>query len=96
MRPRPKRTTLPFAVNETLMQGLELNATITAAGPRFVRNAWAYFRSTTACLDVVCVLPRDRQFALELWEVVPAGRVGIPSGGAAGRSVGRVLFDDGA
>lgn len=89
-----------FAVNGTLMRGLELNPNMVAAGARFVREAatapvyrlWSIDDRHPAMVR----FSTGVSIALELWEVDASGLVSILEAEPAGLSVGRVLLDDGS
>lgn len=90
-----------FAVNGTLMRGLELNANMLRAGAAFVREAetapvYRLWSIGDRHPGMVRVSHGGGAVRLELWEVKPEGLVSIIEAEPAGLSVGRVLLADGA
>jgi len=91
---------MEFAVNGTLMRGLELNPNMVAAHAEFVRegNTAAVYRLWSISdrhPGMVRVSEGGVAVALEIWRVGAEGLVSILSAEPAGLSVGRVLLDDG-
>ena len=89
-----------FAVNGTLMRGLELNQNMIDAGARFVRGAWTAPTYRLWSINdrhpgMVRVSGGGVAIALELWEVEAAGLVSILEAEPSGLSIGRVFIDDG-
>ncbi len=90
-----------FAVNGTLMRGLELNQNLLAAGARFVRE-----EQTAACYRLWTIGDRypgmlrvaedGAAISLEIWEVEADGLVQILAGEPPGLSIGWVLLGDGS
>ena len=90
-----------FAVNGTLMRGLELNDNMLRAGAAFVREAKTAPVYRLWSIDdrhpgMVRVSRGGGAVRLELWEVNPEGLVSIIEAEPAGLSVGRVLLADGS
>ena len=88
-----------FAVNGTLMRGLELNPNMLAAGGVFVREAmtapvYRLWSMEDRYPGMVRVAERGASIALELWDVEGAGLVQVLEKEPPGLSVGRVLLDD--
>lgn len=89
-----------FAVNGTLMRGLELNPNLIAAGGTFVREA-----RTAACYRLWSIggrypaMQRDERegtaISLEIWDVPPVGLARILEQEPPGLAVGRILLEDG-
>jgi len=92
---------LAFAVNGTLMRGLDRNANLVQAGATFDREA-----STAPCYrlwsidDVhpamLKVSRGGRAIAVEIWLVPPASIAAILLTEPDGLCVGRVILDDGS
>ncbi|MEJ2174079.1 MAG: gamma-glutamylcyclotransferase [bacterium] len=90
-----------FAVNGTLMRGLELNDNMLRAGAAFVREAetapvYRLWSIGDRHPGMVRVSQGGGAVRLELWEVKPEGLVRIIEAEPAGLSVGRVLLADGS
>ena len=89
-----------LAVNGTLMQGLELNGNMLAAGAAFVREArtapvyrlWSIDDRHPA---MVRVAAGGASIAVEVWSVPPAGLAAILLQEPPGLCVGRVRLADG-
>ena len=92
-----------FAVNGTLMRGLELEDNLIRAGARFVRQA-----RTSACYRLYSVSdrypamirtrpddPKAGRIALEIWSLPPEGLAEVFAGEPAGLCIGRVFLEDG-
>jgi hypothetical protein len=93
-------TWMNFAVNGTLMRGLELNPNMVAASAEFVREAktapaYRLWSIGDRHPGMVRVAEGGVAVALEIWEVGAEGLVSILTAEPAGLSVGRVLLDDG-
>lgn len=91
---------MQFAVNGTLMRGLELNQNMVAASGEFVREAktiagYRLWSIGDRHPGMVRVAFGGVAVALEIWDVGAEGLVSILSAEPAGLSVGRVLLDDG-
>ncbi len=89
-----------FAVNGTLMRGLELNPNMIAAGATFVREEWTapvyrLWSINNNHPGMVRVADGGAAIALELWEVEAPGLVRILEAEPAGLSIGRVFLADG-
>jgi gamma-glutamylcyclotransferase (GGCT)/AIG2-like uncharacterized protein YtfP len=92
---------LLFAVNGTLMRGLELNPNMVAANAEFVRGGstapvYRLWSINDRHPGMVRVADGGVAVALEVWEVGAEGLVSILTAEPAGLSVGRVLLDDGS
>lgn len=93
-------TTLPLAVNGTLMRGLELNANLLDVGARFVeenRTAPCYRLWTINDDHPAMIRTTDgtgTSVELEIWDVPAAGIAAVLSGEPAGLAIGKVLLDD--
>ena len=90
-----------FAVNGTLMRGLELSQNMVNANARFVREAataptYRLWSINDRHPGMVRVSSGGVSIALEIWEVNAEGLVSILAAEPAGLSVGRVLLDQGA
>jgi gamma-glutamylcyclotransferase (GGCT)/AIG2-like uncharacterized protein YtfP len=89
-----------LAVNGTLMQGLELNGNLVAAGATFVREArtapvyrlWSIGDRHPA---MVRVAEGGAAVAVEVWSVPDAGLARILLGEPPGLSIGKVRLEDG-
>jgi gamma-glutamylcyclotransferase (GGCT)/AIG2-like uncharacterized protein YtfP len=92
---------LPFAVNGTLMRGLERNANLLQAGAVFDREAltapcyrlWSIDDVHPAMLRVA---NGGRSIAVEVWLVPPASIAAILLTEPDGLCVGRLTLDDGS
>ena len=92
--------TVLFAVNGTLMRGLELNANLTTAGGEFVREAM-----TKACYRLWTIDDRHpamlrvssggASIHLEIWRMPLATLGVILMQEPAGLSIGKIALDDG-
>jgi gamma-glutamylcyclotransferase (GGCT)/AIG2-like uncharacterized protein YtfP len=92
--------TMLFAVNGTLMRGLELNQNMHDAGAVFVRPA--YTAPVYRCWSIddgYLGMVRDQRsgarIAVELWEVDAAGLVDVLQKEPPGLSIGHVVLEDG-
>ena len=92
-----------FAVNGTLMRGLELEGNLIRAGGRFVREAM-----TAECYRLYSVSdaypamirtgqddPEAGKIALEIWSLPPEGLAEVFAGEPAGLCIGRVFLENG-
>jgi hypothetical protein len=89
-----------FAVNGTLMRGLELNPNMLAAGGAFVREdrtaaAYRLWSVGDRHPGMIRVTSGGAQIDLELWEVPDMGVLRILEREPPGLAVGRVLLADG-
>ena len=92
---------LAFAVNGTLMRGLDRNAYLVGAGGVFERESatapiyrlWSIDDVHPAMLRALC---GGRSIAVEIWLVPPAGLASILLTEPDGLCVGRVTLDDGS
>jgi hypothetical protein len=94
-------TTTLFAVNGTLMRGLELNPNLVQAGATFAREA-----RTAPCYRIwsigdrhpAMIRQRERgtRVALELWDIPVAGLAQVLLAEPPGLAIGKVLLDDGS
>ena len=92
---------LAFAVNGTLMRGLERNANLVEAGATFDREAWTAPCYRLWSIDdvhpaMLRVASGGRPIAVEIWLVPPAGVAAILLTEPDGLCVGRVTLDDGS
>lgn len=92
---------MQFAVNGTLMRGLELNPNMVAAGATFIREdktapLYRLWSINDVHPGMVRVAEGGSAVALELWEVNAAGLVSILEAEPAGLSIGRVFLADGS
>lgn len=92
---------MQFAVNGTLMRGLELNPNMVAAGATFIREdktapVYRLWSINDVHPGMVRVAEGGSAVALELWEVNAAGLVSILEAEPAGLSIGRVFLADGS
>lgn len=93
-------TSINFAVNGTLMRGLELNRNLQAVGAMFVREArtaptyrlWSIADRYPAMQQV----KSGEAIALEIWSVPPAGLAKILLQEPPGLCIGKVMLEDGA
>jgi gamma-glutamylcyclotransferase (GGCT)/AIG2-like uncharacterized protein YtfP len=88
-----------FAVNGTLMRGLELNQNMLNAGATFVREAktapvYRLWSIDDRYPGMVRVNDGGAAIGLEVWEVDGAGLVQILEREPPGLTIGRVLLDD--
>lgn len=88
-----------FAVNGTLMRGLELNPNMLDAGATFVREArtapvYRLWSINDRHPGMVRVAAGGTAIALEVWEVDGVGLIRILEQEPAGLTIGRVLLDD--
>lgn len=94
-------STVPLAVNGTLMRGLELNVNLQQVDATFVRET-----TTAPCYRLWSINDRHpgmirttdgrgTRVELEVWDVPPAGLATILSQEPAGLAVGKVLLADG-
>ena len=88
-----------FAVNGTLMRGLELNQNMHDAGATFVRQAktapiYRCWSIDDGYLGMVRVRHSGAGITVELWEVDAAGLVQILQKEPPGLSIGHVALDD--
>jgi gamma-glutamylcyclotransferase (GGCT)/AIG2-like uncharacterized protein YtfP len=92
---------LAFAVNGTLMRGLERNAYLVAAGAVLDREAWTAPCYRLWSIDdvhpaMLRVAEGGSAIAVEVWLVPPAGIASILLTEPDGLCVGRVTLDDGS
>jgi hypothetical protein len=90
-----------FAVNGTLMRGLELNGTMLNTGARFVREArtsaqYRLYSIGDVHPAMLRVSAGGAAIELELWEVPPHALAAILLAEPPGLSVGKVILADGA
>ncbi|ELS32375.1 MULTISPECIES: allophanate hydrolase-related protein [Pseudanabaena] len=91
---------IDFAVNGTLMRGLELNANLLKVGATFVREditapiyrLWSIGDRHPAMFRVK---ENGRAIALEIWSISPAALGEILLSEPAGLSIGKILLSDG-
>ena len=93
--------TILLAVNGTLMQGMELNPNMTAAGAEFVREATTEPTYRLWSVDdvhpaMVRVREGGQAIALEIWAVPPEGLASILLQEPPGLSIGKVKLSDGS
>lgn len=96
----PIGTTVSFAVNGTLMRGLELNRNLVDAGATFLReDATAPCYRLWSIDDRHPAMIRTRSggvsVAVEVWEIPPSGLVAVLTSEPAGLTVGKVPLADG-
>ena len=92
--------TVLFAVNGTLMRGLELNGSLLRAGARFVRETKTAARYRLYSIGEVHpamlrAASGGAAISLELWEVPAAGLASILQSEPAGLCIGKVFLADG-
>lgn len=93
-------TTVPLAVNGTLMRGLKLNANLLDVGARFVeekRTAPCYRLWSINDEHPAMIRTSDgtgTRVALEIWEVPAPGIATVLESEPAGLAIGKVLLDD--
>ncbi len=90
---------LAFAVNGTLMRGLERNANLVAAGAVFDREARTAPRYRLWSIDdvhpaMLRVTSGGSSIDVEIWRVPPAGIAAILLTEPDGLCVGRLVLDD--
>lgn len=90
---------LAFAVNGTLMRGLERNTNLVEAGATFDREAWTASSYRLWSIDdvhpaMLRVTSGGRSIAVEVWLVPPAGIAAILLTEPDGLCVGRLTLDD--
>ncbi len=95
-----QETTVPLAVNGTLMRGLELNPNMLAAGAEFLREdatvpAYRLYSINDRHPGMVRVASGGVSVALEVWSVPPAGLAGILLKEPPGLSIGKVSLASG-
>lgn len=91
---------IDFAVNGTLMRGLELNANLLKVGATFVREditapiyrLWSIADRHPAMLRVQ---ENGQAIALEIWSISPVALGEILLSEPAGLSIGKILLSDG-
>ena len=91
---------IEFAVNGTLMRGLELNVNLQKVGAIFVREEitasiyrlWSIADRHPAMLRVS---ENGQAIALEIWSITPAALGGILLSEPAGLCIGKVVLADG-
>ncbi|TYQ25658.1 glutamyl-tRNA amidotransferase [Pseudanabaena sp. UWO310] len=91
---------IDFAVNGTLMRGLELNANLLKVGATFVREditapiyrLWSIADRHPAMLRVQ---EKGQAIALEIWSISPVALGEILLSEPAGLSIGKILLSDG-
>ena len=94
-------SSIPLAVNGTLMRGLELSPNLIAAGALFVREAktepayrlWSIGDKHPA---MVRVAAGGVAVSVEVWAVPPEGLTGILLQEPPGLSIGKVKLHDGS
>ncbi|MBQ6425659.1 MAG: glutamyl-tRNA amidotransferase [Clostridia bacterium] len=92
-----------FAVNGTLMRGLELEDNLIRAGARFVREdrtagCYRLYSIDDAYPAMIRTRPDDPdagKIALEVWSLPPQGLAEVFSGEPAGLCIGRVFLENG-
>ena len=92
-----------FAVNGTLMRGLELEDNLVRAGGRFVREdrtteCYRLYSVHDAYPAMIRTAPDDPvagKIALEIWSLPPQGLAEVFAGEPAGLCIGRVFLEDG-
>lgn len=92
-----------FAVNGTLMRGLELEDNLLKAGASFVREAktarcYRLYSISDAYPAMIRTGPEDPdagKIALEIWSLPPEGLAEVFAGEPAGLCIGRVFLEDG-
>ncbi len=88
-----------FAVNGTLMRGLELSGNLTAAGGRFVREAttaalYRLFSVNDLYPGMIRAVEGGATIALELWEISLPGLTKVLEQEPRGLCLGRVVLAD--
>ena len=89
-----------FAVNGSLMRGLELNGNLLRAGGRFVREAKTDGHYRLWTIDdrhpaMIRSLSGGSEIDLEIWELPVEGLVSVLREEPPGLCVGRVILSDG-
>ena len=92
-----------FAVNGTLMRGLELEDNLVRAGGRFVREdrtagCYRLYSIHDAYPAMIRTAPDDPvagKIALEIWSLPPQGLAEVFAGEPAGLCIGRVFLENG-
>lgn len=92
---------LAFAVNGTLMRGLERNSNLVDAGAVFDREAWTATSYRLWSVDddhpaMLRVVSGGAAIAVEIWLVPAAGIAAVLLTEPDGLCVGRVSLDDGS
>ncbi len=90
-----------FAVNGTLMRGLELNQNMHDAGATFVRQTrtaavYRCWSINDGYVGMVRVHHSGEGITVEIWDVDAAGLVSILEKEPPGLTIGRVLLEDGS
>ena len=97
------RNDVLFAVNGTLMRGLELEGNLIRAGADFIREArtarcYRLYSVSDAYPAMIRTGPDDPcagSVALEIWGLPPEGLAEVFAGEPAGLCIGRVFLEDG-
>jgi hypothetical protein len=92
---------IEFAVNGTLMRGLELNINLTKTGATFVReditaNIYRLWSISDRHPAMLRVSENGRAIALEIWSVSPDALGEILLSEPAGLCIGKIILANGA